>query len=339
MEFNGATTITTSRAIARALPPPGSDGKPPAWIELIPAGELIARDGRRWNHSAPASVLAASRAYAGNSDLVIDYEHQTERVAKNGRPAPAAGWIRALDVRRGALWGLVEWTKRATAAIVAREYRYISPTFRHTPAPASRVLYLERAALTNSPALEMQALARAIPSPEQLRSSLAMKKITQVVYNVHEYINAFVEKIQGLDRELNRLRQRTDNRGGLFDEKDYAEVEAKFRQKMEERKKTAHDFARLISTEQAAASVAVAGGHPLPDGAANDLAIARAVASRIELDSAGRLNIASVLMEEITTRLTHRTGNIPQADRDPLAFAAASTAASADLSPDERHVW
>lgn len=69
--------------------------------------------------------------------MVIDYEHQTDHTSENGQPAPAAGWIRELDVRGGALWGRVEWTAKAAASIAAREYRYISPTFRHTPAPAN----------------------------------------------------------------------------------------------------------------------------------------------------------------------------------------------------------
>lgn len=32
-------------------------------------------------------------------------------------------------MRDGAIWGRVEWTERAAAAIRAREYRFLSPSF------------------------------------------------------------------------------------------------------------------------------------------------------------------------------------------------------------------
>ena len=145
-------------------------GDPPEWVLLLPAGELPARDGRRWRLDDPAAVVDASRSRAGSTDLVFDYGHQTEYARENGREAPAAGWIRALDAREDGIWGRVEWTERARAAIAAREYRYYSPTFTHTK--TGRITALLRAALTNTPALDLPALAKEGDLQEELKRLL-----------------------------------------------------------------------------------------------------------------------------------------------------------------------
>ena len=133
-------------------------GDPPKWVKLMPAGELNARDGRRWRLEDAAAVLAATRKIAGATDLVFDYEHQTDYAKDNGQPAPAAGWIRELQARAGDIWGRVEWTERAQDLLRKREYRYLSPTFSHTR--AGKVIAIHRAALTNAPALDLPALAK-----------------------------------------------------------------------------------------------------------------------------------------------------------------------------------
>lgn len=150
------------------LPP----GDPPEWVQLMPAGELSARDGRRWRLADAAGVVEASRARAGATDLVFDYGHQTEYSRDNGQPAPAAGWIKELQARADGIWGRVEWTERARAMLKAREYRYVSPTFQHTKAGV--VTEVLRAALTNNPALDLPALAHSGGSMhEQLKRILA----------------------------------------------------------------------------------------------------------------------------------------------------------------------
>ena len=124
---------------------------------LLPAGELNARDGRRWRLDDAEEVVEASRLRAGATDLVFDYGHQADYAKENGQPAPAAGWIRELQARAGAIWGGVEWTERARAMLKAREFRYVSPTFLQTPAGV--VTEVVRAALINNPALDLPALA------------------------------------------------------------------------------------------------------------------------------------------------------------------------------------
>lgn len=135
-------------AIATEMP----EGEPPEWVMLMPSARRIeARDGRRWSLADAQAVVTASLERARGVDLVVDYEHQTDKAEANGREAPAAGWIREMEARADGIWARVEWTSRAKRYLKEREYRYLSPTFLHTKAGViTRVL---RAALTNDPAI------------------------------------------------------------------------------------------------------------------------------------------------------------------------------------------
>jgi phage I-like protein len=139
-----------------------SSSAPPQWVMLIPAGEFSGRDGRGpFRLADPARVIAATEALGLTAGVPIDYDHATDFAAPKGRPAPAAGWIRELAERDGALWGRVEWTPHGAKAITSREYRYISPVFQYSPDGA--VTRLLRAGLTNNPNLYLTAIsARAV---------------------------------------------------------------------------------------------------------------------------------------------------------------------------------
>lgn len=131
----------------------------PDWIELLPSGTFSGRDGRGPWHCTPSDVIARTREYQGGVDIPVDYDHQLEHAAQNGRPAPAAGWISELEARDDGVWGRVEWTDRAREHLAAREFRYLSPVFYHET--DGEVLLLESAALTNVPNLTgLKALAR-----------------------------------------------------------------------------------------------------------------------------------------------------------------------------------
>lgn len=137
----------------------GNATSAPEWIELLPAGTFHGRDGRGpFRLDDPDSVIASTVATQMSAGLPIDYDHATDFGAPEGRPAPAAGWIRELEVRDGAVWGRVEWTARAADSIVAREYRYVSPVFQFDPKTGS-VTRLLRAGLTNNPNLHLTAIA------------------------------------------------------------------------------------------------------------------------------------------------------------------------------------
>ena len=151
-----AVCAATGVPVAACAVELGADGAP-KWIEILRAGSIEARDGRAWSMPDPDAVLAATRERWGATDIVVDYEHQTINAAHNGQAAPAAGWIRELEVRNGAIWGRVEWTERAASAIEAKEYRYFSPVFAHDE--DGTVQALINGALTNNPALDLTALA------------------------------------------------------------------------------------------------------------------------------------------------------------------------------------
>lgn len=134
-------------------------------VQLMPVGDFRAIDGRPGNgrnwHLDRAAAEALIKGFNTRvNDLAIDYEHQTLRANDNGQPAPAAGWIKALEWREGkGLFAKVEWTERAKAMIAAGEYRYISPVFyydKQTLVPTG----LAPAALVNYPAIDgMQEVA------------------------------------------------------------------------------------------------------------------------------------------------------------------------------------
>ncbi|VEJ45324.1 phage protease [Bartonella vinsonii] len=142
--------------------------KAPEWVELLPkAPHVKARDGREWHYN-PQTILKAFAANKG--PLVIDYEHGQHHRARNGLEAPASGWIEELAERDGAIWGRVKWTDMATKKIISREYRYLSPEFRHSK--KGEILNLAGAGLVNRPALVMTALSREQPSPITLTEKM-----------------------------------------------------------------------------------------------------------------------------------------------------------------------
>ena len=147
------------------------------WIQLIPAGNIQAVDGRKWINDNLEAVIETSMA---GVDLVIDYEHQTDYAKENGKPAPAAGWIKKLEARADSIWGMVEWTEKAKAHFGDKEYRYLSPTFYHTK--DGHVTRIVRAALTNNPAIhELPALANNQPNGELKKMEAFLKALASAL--------------------------------------------------------------------------------------------------------------------------------------------------------------
>lgn len=153
------TVATHAICIALAF----QDGRAPEWVQLMPYGTFKGRDGRGpyslADKAAAEVVIATSNARAGSLEPVFDYCHQTDlgAVAGVGGVAPASGWIKELQARDDGIYGRVEWTAAASAAIEAKEYRYASPVFAHTK--SGQVLAILRASLTNTPNLDLPALA------------------------------------------------------------------------------------------------------------------------------------------------------------------------------------
>jgi phage I-like protein len=151
--YTGMDKKTLKIALNIRLP---EDGTLPDWVELIPAGELvIGRDGRKWINPTPDQVVAAFDS--NGADLPIDWEHATEKKAPKGEPAPAAGWIKQMEVRDGAIWGRIEWTDKGTDDVENKRYRYLSPVFVYT-LQNRRIVRITSAGLTNQPNLHLTAL-------------------------------------------------------------------------------------------------------------------------------------------------------------------------------------
>jgi len=135
-------------------------------VLLLPFGQFHGRDGRGpyllEDRDHAEQVIEATREFARGADFLINYDHQTEYAAVQGvgGTARAAGWIdpASLTVADDGVRGDVEWTKPAEAALQAREYRYHSPHFR-VDKNSRRITRLVNAGLTNSPNLELPALA------------------------------------------------------------------------------------------------------------------------------------------------------------------------------------
>lgn len=149
---------------------PGTDGEVSRRIKLLPYGTFAGRDGRGpWTLEPGAhaeQVIATTRAFYRDTDMMVDYDHQSALAAVPGvgGTAKAAGWIKldTLSAEGDGIWAQVDWTPDAEAALRSREYRYHSPFFFAVP-DEGRVTRIRNSGLTNSPNLELPALAAVQP--------------------------------------------------------------------------------------------------------------------------------------------------------------------------------
>lgn len=141
----------TTAINAVALP----EGGAPEWVELLPVGMVMGRDGRSWLNDQPGLLLDALQAQG--RDIPIDLEHATEILAPQGQPAPAVGWVKELRVDAHSVMGRVEWTEAGRNAVAGKAYRYLSPVILFEK-ETGRVRAITSVALTNRPNLYLQAL-------------------------------------------------------------------------------------------------------------------------------------------------------------------------------------
>jgi phage I-like protein len=74
-------------------------------VHALPAGRFYGRDGRGpYELVDAAAVIEAPRRYAGMTKMPVDFDHALDLAAPKGLPAPAAGWIKGLQARRGGIW-------------------------------------------------------------------------------------------------------------------------------------------------------------------------------------------------------------------------------------------
>jgi len=136
------------------------------WQLVLPAGEFSARDGRgpfrTGDRSSMQAIIDRTRAYHGQTAMVVDYDHQSLAVLSGdgSTSAKAAGWVRALEVRDDGIYADIEWTAPAAASIEAKEYRYLSPVPYHDRDGNVRMIL--SVALTNVPATHLEALSASL---------------------------------------------------------------------------------------------------------------------------------------------------------------------------------
>lgn len=125
-------------------------------IPIFPAGITLGADGRGpYVLQDAESVIANS--LSRSVDLVIDRDHAIDLLPP-GSPIKAAGWIKKLVAKDGAIWAEADWTPQAQKELADREYRYISPVFNFNP-QTREVTRILRATLTNNPNFDMKAIA------------------------------------------------------------------------------------------------------------------------------------------------------------------------------------
>lgn len=157
-------------------------------LQLLPAGQFSARDGRpadapSWNIDAALAQVLIDAAAGRATPYVIDYEHQTLLAKKTGNPAPAAGWFSKLEWRDGVgLFAIdVTWNDRAKAMIASGEYKFASPVIGYDKGTGA-VTALYMAAITNDPAIDgmdevllaAAALHFSLPTPTSLSQETPM---------------------------------------------------------------------------------------------------------------------------------------------------------------------
>lgn len=146
--MNRSYTLT---ALCSAVAFAASDAVP-EWINLLPAGPVRTMDGRGPYSVASMAALIAASLPAGQK-LALDENHATDKGgAALGMPAPARGWIVALEARDDGLWGKVEWTGPGRQLMVDKAYSGVSPVIAHTA--GKQIVRLLRASLTNTPNLQ-----------------------------------------------------------------------------------------------------------------------------------------------------------------------------------------
>ena len=122
----------------------------PEWIHLLPtASGSIATDDARGPYQITDAEAVIQASFADADRLPIDQDHATDLAAPKGLPAPARGWIVAMEARADGIWGKVEWTGEGARLVADRAYRAISPVILHDK--AKKVFAVLRASLVNRP--------------------------------------------------------------------------------------------------------------------------------------------------------------------------------------------
>ncbi len=149
-------------------------GAEPEWIKVTPRGTADTRDGRVYLFD-PEKLVARFKADA--IDVAADIDHALALRATKGEKADAIGWVKELKAQPDGTYARVEWLPAGKATLAARTHRYVSPTFHHTE--AGEATWIHSVSLVAAPALNMPALASALPgkagdAPATVRQALGL---------------------------------------------------------------------------------------------------------------------------------------------------------------------
>lgn len=101
------------------------------WCMLFPKGQFHRGDmpgGSVDIDDAYCATLVANWKKRGEPELPVDYFHRGgSGVAVPNEQKIASGWIQKVEARADGVWGLIKWTDKARAMILADEIRYLSP--------------------------------------------------------------------------------------------------------------------------------------------------------------------------------------------------------------------
>ena len=146
-------SLGQSLALMAAQELPAEAEGAPEWIQLLPAGDegTIETDDDRGPYHVTDPQEIITNSFATNAKLPIDENHAIDRAAPRGEPAPARGWITAMQARADGIWGKVEWTPQGQRLVRSRAYLGISPAI--AVDKAKRIRGILRASLVNTPNL------------------------------------------------------------------------------------------------------------------------------------------------------------------------------------------
>jgi len=120
----------------------------PEVIKILPLGNVVSRKGP-FKVDQEGFKVMLEHFKDRKLDVVIDYEHQT----LEGTEAPAAGWIKDIELTDEGVMAKVEWTNKAKEYLANKEYRYLSPVIFKRKSDG-RAIMLHSVALTNTPAID-----------------------------------------------------------------------------------------------------------------------------------------------------------------------------------------
>lgn len=127
LDQGGPAITEAHRLYGLAVMPQDIAAGAETWIQLFKAGAFY--DWRYGDFSITPDDLRAMVANFETREPAVpgDYDHSFQM----GEGSLSAGWTKAVELRAddSEMWGQVVLTERATAAVAAGEYRFISPEF------------------------------------------------------------------------------------------------------------------------------------------------------------------------------------------------------------------